>query len=154
MDWLNDPEVNKYLESGGDYSLEKLNDYLTGVESRDDLLFWAIHLKSNDKHIGNIKIDPVNLKHGLAEYGILMGDRTEWRHGYAQEASNTVIEYMFTVLNCRKITLGFVADHVAALNLYLKLGFVHEGLYRKHFDYGHEYCDVIRMALFNSRYQV
>lgn len=28
VDWMNDSEVNKYLESGGDYTIEKLEDFL------------------------------------------------------------------------------------------------------------------------------
>ena len=38
----------------------------------------GIHLKENCKHIGNIKIDPINKKHGTGEYGIMMGDKDEW----------------------------------------------------------------------------
>ena len=32
VDWLNDSDVNKYLESGGDYNISKLDLYLKDVE--------------------------------------------------------------------------------------------------------------------------
>lgn len=152
VDWLNDPEVYAYLETGGEYSLEKLEDFLRNVETKE-ILFWAIHLKSSKKHIGNIKIDPLTERHGLGEYGIMIGERNEWGNGYATEASERIIEFCFSpALNLRKMTLGVVVDNVAAVELYKKLGFNIEGLYLKHTFQKGKYCDVLRMALFNPKY--
>ena len=64
LNWLNDPEVTRYLEIFGPYSEDQLKDYLQSVDKNDRLMFWAIHIKENNKHIGNIKIDPVNRHHG------------------------------------------------------------------------------------------
>ena len=61
VNWLNDTRVNKYLESGGDYALNKLETFLI-EQTQKDILFWAIHIKDSKKHIGNIKIDPINLE--------------------------------------------------------------------------------------------
>ena len=94
--WMNDPEIIAYLETGGDYTIEKLKEFLTQIE-KYPILFWAIHLKSTNKHIGNIKIDPVNLKHKYGEYGIMMGDKAEWGKGFAKEASQLVISYCFAI---------------------------------------------------------
>lgn len=57
--WMNDSDVNKYLESGGDYTINKLKKFLIEQEEKD-ILFWAIHIKQSNKHIGNIKIDPID----------------------------------------------------------------------------------------------
>jgi RimJ/RimL family protein N-acetyltransferase len=152
VDWLNDPEINRYLENAGNYTLEKLNSFLSDVEKKQ-ILFWGIHLKENQKHIGNIKIDPVNAKHGFGEYGILMGDKNEWGKGYATEASLRIIKYCFEELGLRKINLGVVLNNTAACNLYKKIGFETEGIYKKHAFYNGEYCDTLRMALFNPDFQ-
>ncbi len=148
VSWLNDPEVYKYLETGGDYTMEKLDEFLKEVEKKN-IFFWGIHLKSNSKHIGNIKIDPVNTKNKLGEYAILMGDRSEWKKGYAKEASIEVIKFCFEVIGLRKITLGVIDDNLSAVQLYYNLGFIKEGEYKKHGIYGGKYCNCIRMALFN-----
>ena len=148
VDWLNDVEVYRYLETGGNYTIEMLRDYLTEVQKRD-IYFWAIHLKTNDLHIGNIKIDPVNSRHGYAEYGIMMGRRSEWGKGYAKEATVKIIEFCFQKLNIRKLALGVVSANTTAFNLYKKLGFEIEGVYKKHGLYQGKYYDIFRMALFN-----
>lgn len=148
VNWMNDPVVICYLESGGNYTIDMLRDYLREVEEKDSL-FWAIHTLDTGEHIGNIKIDPVNERHGIAEYGIMMGKRSEWGKKYATEASQTIIEHCFGELGIRKITLGVVADNTLAYRLYVKLGFQIEGRYRNHGIYEGKYCDVIRMAIFN-----
>ncbi|MDQ8004327.1 MAG: GNAT family protein [Pedobacter sp.] len=153
VSWLNNPQVYRYLETGGNYNKEKLSEYLSEVVSKKDILFWAIHLKSNGKHIGNIKIDPVNSKYGLGEYGIMMGDTEEWGKGYAKEASKAIISHCFDNLKMRKITLGVVADNEAAVNLYKTLGFEIEGVYKRHGYYDGKWSDIIRMAIFNENYK-
>ncbi len=151
VDWMNDPDVNRYLESGGDYTLAMLKEYLIEVEKKE-ILFWAIHKKDDMVHIGNIKIDPVNFKHGIGEYGIMMGQKSEWGKGYAKEASLAVIDYVFKKIGLRKITLGVVANNEVALGLYLNIGFKLEGICKKHGIYNGVYCDVLMMAIFNPAF--
>ena len=124
VDWLNDPEVTKYLESGGDYTIEKLYDYLRNLEN-EIIFFWAIIIKKTENHIGNIKIDPIDWDLKKGEYGIMIGDKSEWGKGYAKEASIKVIEECFQLIN--EITLGFVESNEIAKKMYLSLGFIQEG---------------------------
>ena len=125
VDWMNDDEVNRYLESGGDYTLEKLQQYLEEVE-RNPKYFWAIRLKETNKHIGNIKIDPINLNDISGEYGIMIGDRSTWGKGIAKEASEIVLAFCFETLQLKKITLGVQKNNLKAIRLYEKLGFTLE----------------------------
>lgn len=152
VSWLNDAEVNKYLEVKKDNSLVELQAYIQDAIDRK-IFFWAIHLKTDRKHIGNIKIDPVNVKHGTGEYGIMMGNRDEWNKGYAKEASLAIIDFCFNKMNLRKMTLGVIANNTTAVKLYEKLGFITEGIYKKHVVVDGEYFDILRMALFNPTYQ-
>jgi RimJ/RimL family protein N-acetyltransferase len=151
--WLNDPEVYKYLETGGNYTIGMLRDYLASVVENKNMLFWAIHLKATGEHIGNIKIDPVNTRHGLGEYGILIGEQKTWGKGYAKEVSKLIIDYCFTKINLRKITLGVVEKNASAVSLYKSLGFEIEGVYKRHGLYGNEYLDILRMAVFNPDFK-
>lgn len=152
ISWMNDPEVYQYLETGGNYTSSDLENYLLAAETNEKLLFWAIKIKENGCHIGNIKIDPVNSRHQFAEYAIMMGDKQNWGKGFAQEASQIVIEYCFKEIGLRKVNLGVVADNLAAVELYKKLGFEIEGVYKYHGFYDGKFCDVLRMSIFNPEF--
>lgn len=80
VNWLNDEVVYKYLETRGGYSIEMLNQYIKDMIDKN-VYMWGIHLKNSNKHIGNIKIDPINQKNGFGEYGILIGDKEAWAKG-------------------------------------------------------------------------
>jgi len=151
LSWLNDPEVYKYLESEGNYTMDALKKYIENAV-KNKLFFWAICLKSNGKHIGNIKIEPINYRHKRGEYGILIGDRSEWLKGYAKEASKIVIDFCFKSLNLRKITLGVVESNEAAVFLYKEIGFEVEGIYKNHGFYDNRIENVLRMAIFNQEF--
>ncbi len=153
LQWLNNKDVNRYMGITEPYTKEQLMDYLVTVEKNDKILFWAILLKVDNSHIGNIKIDPVNRYHGLGEYGIMMGDQTAWGKGYASEASETIIDYCFKEEGLRKIALGVVEENIPAVHLYKKLGFLTEGTYKKHGLWDGHYCDVLRMAIFNPSFK-
>jgi RimJ/RimL family protein N-acetyltransferase len=151
VSWMNDEEVNKYLDGGGEYTMEKLKAYLVDVVKKD-LYFWAIHLNDNGKHIGNIKIDSISQRNGIGVYGILMGDKTEWGKGYGKEASQMVIDFCFNELGLRKISLGVIEDNEGAVQLYYNLGFINEGTLIKHGKYDGKYCNSLQMSLFNPAF--
>ena len=122
VNWMNDEKVNRHLESGGDYTLEKLTAYLKEAEDNPKY-FWAINLKETNQHLGNIKIDPIDLNLLWGEYGIMIGDRNVWGKGIAKEASKTVIDFCFKKLNLNQINLGVKKNNLKAISLYEKLGF-------------------------------
>ena len=150
VDWMNDEDIIKYLESGGNYTLKKLKEYLNGI-TKQNVLSWAIYIKKEGKHIGNVKIHPIDKLKNCGEYGIMIGDKSEWGKGYAMEASKLVINYCFNNLKLSKITLGVVVNHKHAIKLYERLGFIKYKIISNVGLYGGESCDSIRMKIKNVK---
>jgi len=146
VNWLNDPDVNTYLETRGNYTIELLEEFLN-IQAQKDILFWAIHLKDSYKHIGNIKIDPINDEDNSGEYGILMGDKTNWGKGYAKEASLAIINYCFKEVKLSKITLGVIENNINAVILYKKIGFVIDEVKTNIGIYYNKLSNSLRMSL-------
>ncbi len=153
LSWLNDKEVTRFMGFSDEYTFEKLEIYIKNIiENKTHL--WTIRIKDPDKHIGNIKIDPIDLYNGFAELGIMIGDKNEWGKGYALEAINLVINYCFNNLEIRKINLGVLSENYAALQLYLKIGFIIEGTLKYQVKFNNKYIDTIKMAIFNPRFHI
>ncbi len=134
LSWLNDTDVNMYLESGFyKHDIEGLIDFVNRYQTNKNAVFLIIRLKTNNKHIGNIKIDKINFIHQNCEYGIMMGDKTEWGKGYAKEASIAIINYAFEELGLNKVNLGVIDSNYAAVKLYEQIGFTLEGVLKENF---------------------
>jgi RimJ/RimL family protein N-acetyltransferase len=147
--WLNDSEINMFLESRNGYTIEMLSDYLKNQENRN-ILFWAIIEKETGEHIGNIKIDPINTENNSGEYGILIGEKKKWGKGFAKEASYTIIRYCFEKLNLSRITLGVISKNVPAIRLYEKLGFKKVSIKKNVGIYNGFECNSLRMEICNE----
>lgn len=146
VSWINDSEVNRYLETRGNYTLDLLKAYIEQQYNKATF-FWAIHLKDSNKHIGNIKIDPINFETKSGEYGILIGDKSNWGKGYASEATIRIIDYCFDELKLIKITLGVIEDNVSAVNLYKKLGFKIDEVIQGTKEYNNKISNSLRMSI-------
>ena len=153
LKWLNDSEVIKYLEINSTTEFNDLKLYVND-KIKNKSLFWAIVIKNNNKHIGNIKLEPISLYHQTATLGIMLGSKDEWGKGYAKEAINILIRYSFNHLNLRKINLGVVESNINALKLYEKLGFKIEGKQTNQGYYNHKLDNVILMGLFKEDYDL
>ncbi len=149
--WMNDPEVNKYLESRFyPHTQETLRDYVTGKLGDVESPFFAIVLKKGDRHIGNIKLGPINTIHRFADIGIIIGERDCWGKGYATEAIRLIVKYAFDTLNLHKVTAGFYEPNLQSMKAFANAGFSQEGVRKSHCYCDGKYVDDILFGLVRS----
>lgn len=149
--WLNCPETNQYLESRyTPQSLESISNYIKTMNSKEDEPFFAICWKNNQKHIGNIKLGPVNWIHKRADIGLLIGEKKYWRRGVATEAIRLVGNYAFKNLNLNKLTAGCHVKNIGSVRAFQKAGFTIEGERKKHSFVDGEYLDTVLLGLLNQ----
>ncbi len=120
--WINNKEVNKYLESK-EITMEELKDYIVKRYDDPNCLFLGIYLKNDNSHIGNIKLEPINFIENIATLGILIGEKKYWNQGFGTEALNTLIQYSYDKLGLEEINLGVHKQNISALKAYKKSGF-------------------------------
>ena len=146
--WMNDPATNRFLESRFyQHTIETLREYIVARQGDNLNAFFAIVLKDGDRHIGNIKIGPIDPHHKLADIGILIGEQDCWGMGYASEAIALVVDYAFNVLGLHKVTAGCYAPNKGAIKAFEKVGFTQEGVRKAHCFFEGEYVDDILLGL-------
>lgn len=130
LNWLRDPEVNRYLEVrfSPPPTLASLAQYIEAVRNSPKELFLGMFLPGDLEHIGNIKLGPMNRAHRTAEIGLLIGERSEWGKGHAATAISMISDYAFKDLDLCKLTAGCYSPNVGSIKSFLKAGFVQEGL--------------------------
>ena len=119
--WLNDPIVNKFLETRST-SIKELKEYIKEKKENENCIFLGIFIKDIDKHIGNVKLEPIDWNNKKATLGILLGDKNYWGKGICTIVMKLVTEYAFEKLGLEKIDLGVLTENKAAIICYLKSG--------------------------------
>jgi len=119
--WLNDPEVNKYLETKTS-TIDKLKKYIQKQIDDPNSIMLGIFTHDN-VHIGNIKLEPIDWQKGYTKLGILIGNKKYWNQGIGTEATKLVVAYALDKLNLNEIELGVICGNNAAIRVYEKVGF-------------------------------
>lgn len=147
--WLNDPEVNQFLEARfATTSLESQNRYIDDKLASSDNYYFAIEAIESGLLIGSLSFS-VDKNNGVGVVGILIGRKDFWGKGYGKDAIKTVCRFGLQELGLSKITAGILAPNLSSIRLFEKCGFQREAVLRKHafhIDYGR--VDVIRMSIF------
>lgn len=148
LNWLNNPEVNQFLETRFlPQSIEAIQSYW--YKHRDDKCnpWFAITLTDEKKHIGNIKIGPIQWIHRNADISLFIGERDCWGNGYATEAIELVRDWAFHELDLQKLNSGIYSGNIGSRRAFEKCGFKLEGTLREEVYSNGSRIDVWRMGL-------
>lgn len=147
MNWLNSKKINQFLESRfTKHSIVDIENYIKKMNHDADIIFLAIIRKDNQKHIGNIKLGPINWDHKYAEIGIMIGDKNSWGKGFASEAIKLISDFGFNTLKLHKITAGIYEVNIGSIKAFLKAGFFIEGIRFNQFFLKGKYVNHILLA--------
>lgn len=130
--WYNDFTVNR----GNSDTLEPstFDQALRWYESSlisEDAIGFAIHDRATGAPIGVTFLHHIDLRHGTAEYGITIGERSFHGRGYGTEVTQLILDYAFTTLGLHSVMLTVGAFNLAGIRAYEKAGFREIGRRRK-----------------------
>lgn len=152
--WLNDPEVNQYLETKwSEQDIDAVRLFVkTQMENVHSVLFAIVNM-DNDLHIGNIKIGPVHSHYKHADISYFIGEKTYWNKGIVSEAINLVCQFGFVNLNLHRIEAGAYECAIGSWKALEKCNFKREGVFRKQVFFNNEYIDIYRYGLLKEEYK-
>src|SRR5262245_20083679 len=105
--WLQDPEVNQYLETRwSPQTFETVRDFIGSMVDSPHSYLFAILDRSDHKHVGNIKVGPINSKHLHADVSYFIGERDRWGRGLATDAIKVITRLAFERLGLHRVQAG------------------------------------------------
>jgi len=129
--WLRDPEVSQYLETRWtEQTLETVKAFVQQCRESLDTYLFAICERQAGKHIGNIKLGPINRAHSFADVSYFVGDKSAWGKGFATEAIALVTDFGFRELGLHRLQAGTYASNVGSARALQKVGYRKEGTLR------------------------
>ena len=162
VDWLNDPEVRRYLsmtlpisQANEEQWFENMlklpgDEQPFGIEIRD-----IVPEGSNDlwRLIGNCSFMDINRTARSAEVGLFIGDKSCWNKGYGTEVMHILLRLGFETLNLNRVYLRVDEANNGGIRAYEKAGFVHEGRCRQGIFESGEYRDMLLMSVLRSEWE-
>jgi RimJ/RimL family protein N-acetyltransferase/methionyl-tRNA formyltransferase len=149
VDWLNNPDVNRYLECRHYvHTLTSVTEYVTNLSlpSSVEILF-GIFVNHTSRHIGNIKLGPIDGINHHASMGLVIGDIKSWGKGYGSRAIRLLTDAAVTHLDMKTLVAGCYSSNRGSFKAFLKAGWKHVGTIPSYWtDHLGERNDEILMA--------
>ncbi len=153
--WFNDADVVHNLATRApmsDAAESAWFDRMLAAQGKTDYHF-VICLLEDDRAIGTIGLHGIDGENGSAEFGIAIGEKSEWNKGLGTDATRAICDFGFGSLRLERISLLVYAGNDRAVRAYEKAGFTHEGTMRRaHFIRG-AYHDVHVMGLLRAEWE-
>lgn len=131
VDWLNDPKINRYLESRWvKHDLQSVKSYIEQMQSDPKNYQFVIIEKASNQHIGNIKLGPIDFNNQRCEMGYFIGNQGFWGKGLASEAIQVACTIGFEELNIFTIIAAVAGQNIASIKVLEKNGFIRVGIYK------------------------
>jgi [ribosomal protein S5]-alanine N-acetyltransferase len=128
--WYIDSEVQAFMpESFNEpQDIEEQYKYIEECGSNEEGYYWSIETKDGVT-IGTTALTELNDYHGVANLGIVIGDKNYWGKGVATEVISALVKYVFEHLNIFSICAEVEEENIPMMKALKKVGFKQDGLF-------------------------
>ena len=151
INWLNDPEINQFLESRHTkQTIDTCKKYVKeNSESKNNYLF-GIFTNHSSQHVGNIKLTISHPREQIAELGLIIGEKKYQGKGFAIESINRITNFALDDLDIKRIQAGFYDVSLKSLNCFLKCGYSIDGYLKNHWLHNNKRVGRILVSKINE----
>ena len=153
--WRRDPELIALLGSTYRYINEEvdLSWFDTYMKSRNNCVRCAIVEEGEEAAIlGCVNLLNIDRTNSCADFSIMIGDTQNRGKGLGSFATKEMLRHAFYDLNLHRVQLQVLTLNNRAINMYLKCGFVEEGIRRKAIFKNGRYIDIMMMSVLREDY--
>jgi RimJ/RimL family protein N-acetyltransferase len=147
--WMEDPGTVTALYGSSilHYKAQIEATYLDFIAKPDQMVLLIIETKEGKRPIGICFLKNIHPVHRHAELEQMHIISECQNHGLGKDALRTVLHYLFSEMNLNRVWLITHTGNLNAIGLYLRLGFIKEGLLRQVHFRGGCYQDAVIMAV-------
>jgi RimJ/RimL family protein N-acetyltransferase len=157
IEWLNDPDVRRYLVVSMPISQATEEQWFENMlkQPREEHSL-AIEIKDGEgwRLIGNCGFFDLNWRVRSAEVGLFIGDKSCWNKGYGTEVMLRLLRHGFETLNLNRIYLRVDSENLGGIRAYQKAGFIQEACLREADFRDGKYRDNLIMSVLRSEWNL
>ena len=141
LKWMNDFEITKYTEQKyKKHTIKDIKKFVNEKNKSNNEFLYGIFLKK--KHIGNIKLGPINFIHKFAEISYFIGEKELWCKGYATNAIKLIIK-IAKRKDLKKLRAVFYRQDIGSENVLINNYFKKEGVFKSEVQFQNKRSDHI-----------
>ena len=133
--WDRDSEYRRLLDTDPPrlHSVKATKDWLEKeLGDQGNTMHWfTIRAAADNQLLGDIVLDVTQWNSRDSFVGLGIGPRDFWGKGFGTEAMQLILQFAFTELNLRRVTLTVFEYNQRAIRSYEKVGFRYEGRQRE-----------------------
>ena len=148
-EWLHRPDIYNKIGVQVPFTIEQQEQWFNNLKHDKSKIVFAICLKDDEIHIGNVSLDSIDYRHKNARFSIFIADGKDRGKGYGAEAIKLIETYAFNNLGLHKIWCKTDAEELLVQNFYQKAGYKKEGLLIEHESRNHVFIDKVIFAKIN-----
>ena len=143
--WMNDLNITRTLGVPRiPMTTGREQAWLDGALASSDPTF-TIYTLDDMRPIGNTGLHDFSPANDTCYFGILIGERDSWGHGYGTEVTRLMLHYAFDVLGIQNVMLTVHADNTRGIRAYERAGFRRIGARRNAICVGRRRIDEVLM---------
>ncbi len=149
--WHNDPEIMRMARVGEKKTT--LAEERADIESARKYEKQAYHIiakRSNDNPIGFLRFTYIDRASGNVWLRMLIGDKMTWGKGYARDAMQAYLKWLFDVIGIHRVTLECYSTNTRAIEFYRRCGFRKEGVLREAVLIDGKYHDIFSFGMLST----
>ena len=129
LEWLNDPEINRWLAlpQGPPDSLEAEHRWLVAINEDPSQIAWSIETKDGIL-LGDLVLHLSQVHPESDQLGMFIGSKERWSQGLGTDAVTTLLAHAFDSMGLHRVYLQVDAENARAHRCFEKSGFRREGL--------------------------
>jgi len=122
---LNDPEVNRYLDSvkRAVQTIQGVEDFVRQNQQATDAVLFGIWQAGAKLHCGTVRLHGIEHYHKTAHIGVCLFDRSVWGKKLGTKAVDVVTRWAFETQGLRWIEAGAYSENIASQKTFLSAGY-------------------------------
>ncbi|HWD40887.1 MAG TPA: GNAT family protein [Fimbriimonas sp.] len=127
VEWLNDPEVMRFLNTRWQpTTFETEVNRLRDLQQCEDQILW--HVEVGQSFVGATWINEIKRPEMTGVFGVMLGDKGVWRTGVSTAVGNAVASYAFREEGFSYLYTNILEPNLASKKRALRAGFKEYGV--------------------------
>lgn len=146
--WHNDPEIMMLARVGEKKTtLEQEREDIKTTRRSSNQAYHIIVTKSDNTPIGFLRFNYIDKTSGNVWLRMIIGNKKAWGRGYAYEAMQLYLKWLFNKLCIHRVTLECYSTNLRAIKFYKRIGFKKEGILREAVFINGKYHNIISFGM-------